>query len=109
MKIEEIQNYLKEIHRVLKNDGKCLATFFIYEEKENIDRNEGFKFPVIKDGYRLLNKNLEEANIAINFAKLESMVNLSGLKIEQNIDGFWKGQNKNNVNLDFQDIIILKK
>ena len=34
MKIEDIQHYLSEISRVLKNEGQCLMTSFTYQEKE---------------------------------------------------------------------------
>lgn len=109
MKINEIQNYLNEIQRVLVPGGRCLATFFTYDEADNIDNNEGFNFPVKRDGYRLLDKNVEEANIAIDYKKLSKMATDAGLKIENKVDGFWKDFSKEREKIDFQDIIILKK
>ncbi|WP_417428581.1 class I SAM-dependent methyltransferase [Halpernia sp.] len=109
MKINEIQNYLNEICRTLKPNGKCLATFFIYSDKDNLDSFEGFRFPIKRDGYRLLDKNVEEANIAIEIKTLEKMIAISGLKLEEKINGFWNDFTKNKDKIDFQDIIILKK
>lgn len=109
MKINEIQNYLNEIYRTLKIGGKCLATFFIYSDQDNLGDFEGFKFPIKKDGYRLINKNVEEANIAIEINTLKKMIDISGLKLEEKIDGFWNDFTKNKEKIDFQDIIILTK
>ena len=109
MKIDEIQNYLIEINRVLLPGGKCLATFFTYLEGDNLEDNKGFKFPVKKDGYRLLHEKVEEANIAIEMETLKNMISKSGLTFEQKIGGFWTDFTKDKKEIDFQDIIILKK
>ena len=39
----EVQNYFNEIQRVLKPGGKCLATFFLYDNKieDKISKNNG--------------------------------------------------------------------
>lgn len=109
MKIAEIQNYLNEIYRVLKPGGTCLATFFLYKKGDDLHLNDGFKFLVQKDGYRLLDKNVEEANIALEYETLQKMVADSGLKITNKIDGFWRDKVQKSENINFQDIIILKK
>ena len=109
MKIDEIQNYLNEINRVLIPGGKCLATFFTYSEGDDLENNKGFKFPVKKDGYRLLDEKVEEANIAIEMETLKKMISQSGLTFEKKIAGFWSDFTKDKKEIDFQDIIILKK
>lgn len=109
MKIEDIQNYLNEIHRVLVPGGKCLATFFTYSESDDLEKFEGFKFPVKKEGYRLLDEKVVEANIAIEMEMLKRMIEKSGLKFEGKIGGFWNDFTKNKEDIDFQDIIILNK
>ena len=109
MKIEDIQNYLNEINRVLKPEGKCLATFFTYTQSDQLENFPGFKFPFKREGYRLLNENVEEANIAIDMENLELMIAKSGLKLERKIDGFWKDLTKDRTDINFQDILILKK
>lgn len=109
MKMVDIQNYLNEINRVLIPGGQCLATFFTYTENDQLETNRGFKFPVIKEGYRLLDEKVEEANIAIEMETLKKMISKSGLTFEKKIGGFWNDFNKNKDDIDFQDIIILKK
>lgn len=109
MKIEDIQNYLNEIHRVLVPGGQCLATFFTYSEGDQLEQLEGFKFPVKKDGYRLLDEKVVEANIAIEMDTLKKMIAESGLQFEEKIAGYWSDFSKDKTDIDFQDIIILKK
>ena len=57
----------------------------------------------------MLNENVEEANIAIDMENLELMIAKSGLKLERKIDGFWKDLTKDRTDINFQDILILKK
>ena len=42
---KQVENYLSEIHRVLKPKGRCLATFFILNENAKHDSNAEFLFP----------------------------------------------------------------
>jgi ubiquinone/menaquinone biosynthesis C-methylase UbiE len=109
MKVEDIQNYLNEIYRVLKPGGKCLATFFTYSENDNLAEFPGFKFPVKRDGYRLIDENLEEANIAIENTKLSEMIEKSGLIKTNEIKGFWSDFSRKNPDVNFQDIVVLEK
>ena len=109
MKIEDIQNYLNEINRVLVPGGECLATFFTYNKTDVLENFPGFKFPFKREGYRLLDDKLEEANIAIEMETLEEMIAESGLKFERKIGGYWSDLTKDKTDINFQDIIILKK
>jgi hypothetical protein len=34
MRPAEVDNYLREVSRLLKNDGRCLATFFLLNEEQ---------------------------------------------------------------------------
>ncbi len=110
MQIDEIENYLKEIERVLKPDGYCLATFFIYNEKtekEISDKNK-FAFPVKKDGYRLMDEKVKSANVAISESKLEEMISNTNLSKINLIHGYWKSKKDNSSDQDFQDMLVLK-
>ena len=108
MQIDEIQNYFKEINRVLKKNGLAFSTFFLYdkEDEELISKKEGFSFPIQKNGFRLMNNKVRSGNIAIHKEKLNDMINREGLVIVKIIDGFWKG---NKQTPEYQDIVILKK
>lgn len=113
MKISEIDNYLKEIHRVLKPKGKCLATFFLYNDDNEaiVSSIKEFSFPVKRDGYRLMNEKVESANILINESNLINIIDNSGLKLKKKFHGFWKDQvlGVKSVSGEFQDFVILEK
>jgi len=108
MQINEIQNYLKEIKRVLKKDGLAFSTFFLYNknEEEFISNKEGFSFPIKKNGFRLMNAKVKSGNVAIHKDKLVDMMNKENLNIVKIIDGFWKG---NKESIEYQDIVIFNK
>lgn len=108
MQIKEIQNYFKEINRVLKSNGMAFSTFFLYSnENENfIAKNKSFGFPIKKDGFRLMNAKVKSGNIAIHKDKLRKMLESEGLEIVKIIDGFWKGENDSK---EYQDIVIFKR
>ena len=108
MQIAEIENYLNEIKRVLKPEGLCLATFFIYNRRteSKISKQKQFNFPIQKEGYRLMDAKVKSANIAIEKAKLDQMISNSGLKKIKIIEGYWKDGLEKEDN-DFQDILIL--
>jgi ubiquinone/menaquinone biosynthesis C-methylase UbiE len=112
MQPKEVQNYLNEIHRVLKVNGKCLATFFYYSnsnEKLITENNGAFIFPYLKDGYRLMNEKVTSANIAFSEEMLMKMIENSGLNVVQIIDGTWKNSSTTEKLQDFQDVFVLEK
>lgn len=108
----EVQNYLNEIYRVLKPTGKCLSTFFLYNEdiEQHISKeNKGFCFPYEKGGYRIMNQKVPSANIAFSEEYLNKMITKSQLKLENKIYGSWSKREVNNSLSDYQDILILEK
>jgi ubiquinone/menaquinone biosynthesis C-methylase UbiE len=111
MQQTEIKHYLNEIFRVMKVGGNCLATFFIYNEKdeEYISQYNSFCFPVKREGFRLMDKKVKSANVAFEEKNLQNIISDSGLKIKKVVAGYWKNTgNKNELN-DFQDIIVMEK
>jgi ubiquinone/menaquinone biosynthesis C-methylase UbiE len=111
MQVDEISNYLKEINRVLNDDGKCMATFFLYDDKieEKISNPKfRFSFQYEYDNYRLMNNKVKNANIALSKTLLNELANKNNLKIERIIDGFWS-EEVEITNNDFQDIVIFSK
>jgi SAM-dependent methyltransferase len=108
----EVQNYLNEIQRVLKPNGKCLSTFFVYnpENEVQISENLGeFNFTFQKDGFRLMNEKVPSANIAFSEIKLNEMLEIAGLIKTNQVNGFWKSKETTNNLQDFQDVIVLEK
>ncbi|MEO7977145.1 class I SAM-dependent methyltransferase [Flavobacterium sp.] len=107
----EVQNYLNEIYRVLKPNGKCLATYFLYNnEIENKISNKENKinFPYTRENYRLMNEKVPSANIAFKETYLDEMIERSHLKLENKIYGRWSKRTCEGL-FDFQDILVFKK
>jgi len=111
MQINEIQNYFKEVNRVLKPDGLAFSTFFLYDNttENHISSQNGFKFPIKKSGYRLMNEDVKSGNIAFHKDTLKAMLNKENLEIVKIIDGFWKDKSKHSKNASYQDVVIFKK
>ena len=111
MQIPEIENYFKEINRVLKPDGIAFSTFFLYDDdsEEHISTVNPFKFPVKKDGFRLMNEKVKSGNIAIHKDKLKEMLNDNQLELVTLIDGFWKTSFNTSTSSEYQDILVFKK
>ena len=109
MQIDEIQQYLKEIQRVLKPGGQCLATFFLYNDQieEEIATRSDFSFPVAKNGHRLMSAEVTAANVAIEESKLDVMLTDANLQKVKYIPGYWKDIELKNEDVDFQDILVL--
>lgn len=110
MQIGEIQNYFKEICRVLKTDGLAFSTFFLYDDsnENHISTENKFKFPIKKNGYRLMNEDVKSGNIAIHKNTLKTMLNKENLDLVEIIDGFWKDKSNYSKNASYQDIVVFK-
>lgn len=112
MTISEIAQYLKEIKRVLKPGGECLATFFIYttqNEKMIADKNNQFSFPVNKGNYRLMNDEVKSANIALKNNLLDELIKQAELIKIKTIEGWWKNNIQKQNDNDYQDLVLIKK
>lgn len=111
MGIDEIQNYLSQIERVIKKNAVCFSTFFLYDESDEklIADNPQFSFPFKREGYRLMDLNVEAGNIALEKNKLHLMMKKANLEIVNIIDGFWKDEIKDPNKREYQDCVIFKK
>lgn len=106
---EDVGNYLQEIAKVMKKDGTCLATFFLLNpgsRKQMEENKTKFAFPYTFQGYSLMNKKVEEANIAFDEKYLSRLLAKNGLYAEAVYYGSWANGSHP---LDFQDIVIIKK
>ncbi|MDQ0067037.1 class I SAM-dependent methyltransferase [Chryseobacterium lathyri] len=107
MQIPEIKRYLKEISRVLKNDGQCLATFFLYDESKA--EFGTMPFPHQHEGYRLMDDKVTAANIAVSIPLLNEMAAEAGLKVTTIKEGFWRTNVEKESADEFQDIVVFNK
>lgn len=111
MQINEIQNYFKEISRVLTKDGIAFSTFFLYDDsnEHHISTVNKFRFPIKKNGYRLMNEEVKSGNIAIHKDNLNTMLDKGNMQLVSIIDGFWKDKSKYTEEANYQDIVVFKR
>lgn len=106
---DDVDNYLGEIHRVLKPRGKCLATFFILtpESKSKMKGRE-FDFKYSFGNYSLMSRQVKEANVAFEKDFLYGLFKKNGLSAENVFYGYWPGNAPGKAK-DFQDVVVLSK
>lgn len=107
---EDVAQYLRQIARVLKPGGRCLATFFILnpESKAGMMRYHGLQFVHDYGHYALIDPEVKEANIAFEQVWLEKSIRQAGLEIAGYWPGYWPGRDKNACE-GFQDTLLLRK
>ncbi|MFP4023310.1 MAG: class I SAM-dependent methyltransferase [Thiohalospira sp.] len=106
----DVDNYLKQINRVLKHNGTCFVTFFILNEesKSLMDNYNGLKFNYNMGDYVLLDKKVREANVAYKEDFLNHLIFNNNFIIDKIFYGWWCGRKREKC-LDYQDTIILRK
>lgn len=107
---DDVDNYLAQINRVLKDDGTCVATFFIMnDESYNLMKKyDGLDFKYETETCFLFDENVKEANVAYKEKILFNMIEKNNLKIESLYKGFWPGREIEKC-INYQDLLILKK
>jgi len=117
---EEVIQYMKEIHRVLKAGGHAYLTFFVLNEISKAQMTRGhneFNFQYDHGEYRLLDEKVKSANVAYEESYLmDSIIPklvLSGVEASKfqilSIEyGTWSTLNEGNP-IAFQDRIVIRK
>lgn len=110
MQQKEVENYLKEISRVLKPNGTCFATFFVIDEKseQHLQTTKEPFFTYKYDTYYLHDDKVKDANIAYKIDFLEKTLAENNLKLANRYDGWWAKDSKEGL-YNFQDICIIRK
>ncbi len=107
----ETSNYMKEISRVLKPGGKCLATFFVFDHQLTTSprQKSSFEFPVDHGYYKLMDPRVTSANVAFKYEYIEKkLARDNNLLIKKFVPGYWQGFAENK-DIDFQDMLIFEK
>jgi SAM-dependent methyltransferase len=106
----DLKNYLGEISRVLKKDGRCLLTFFLLNDESESLIAQGFSgldFHFQQDGFRTIDRTNPEAAIAYKEAFIKELLAQHGFRIAPPIRyGSWC---KRTSFLSFQDLIVANK
>lgn len=106
----DLENYVQEIHRVLKKNKKCLATFFILDEESELSmiKNGRKNFPYSIGNYSLMDKSVKEANVGYQKDYILDLFAKNGFEITNLFRGNWSGMKPGELN-EHQDILIIKK
>jgi ubiquinone/menaquinone biosynthesis C-methylase UbiE len=107
---EDMENYLQEISRMLKPNGKCLITFFIINEESlrHIEKKQAiFSFEFEKGIAKVEDITRPEAAVSYNEGAIRTLYKKYQLNIKEPIFyGSWCGRKEH---LSFQDIIVAQK
>lgn len=106
----DVENYLAEIHRVLKKNEECFATFFIIDEEMEHSKNPNARKKFLHNfgNYFLMDKNVKEANVAYKKKYIMDTLKKHNFEVTNFIKGSWSGTHENEFS-EHQDIIIFKK
>lgn len=106
----DLENYLKEITRVLKPGGRCLITLFLVNEisRNLIAKGESdldFRHEI--DGYLTTKPSDPETAIAYDELFMLNLFEKYGLEISKPVHyGYWCNRDKH---LSYQDIVVARK
>ena len=103
----DLENYLSEIARVMKRDGRCLITFFL-SNRESLELSDANKstmdFAYQMGRYRTTDANTPELAVCYDESFVLDLYLKYGLRINEPIHyGAWCGRRNF---LSYQDIII---
>ena len=105
----DVRNYLREIRRVLRGDGRCFATFFIIDEEAARLIAEGRSTLTLthrlSDGCIVENTDVPENAVGYRLHDLEDMVASIGMRITRCHRGQWPGRTEF---LTYQDVCLLE-
>jgi ubiquinone/menaquinone biosynthesis C-methylase UbiE len=107
---EDVKNYLKEIKRVLKPNGKCMITMFLLNPESNALIQAGkssFNFLYPYGDSMVVHPGIPEAAIGYDQGLFLQWINSMGLKFEALYKGSWCGRKQDYVS--FQDILLITK
>lgn len=110
MRPPEVSNYLSEVSRLLKTNGRCLATFFLLNEEQARLAAEGANDVAFKYGEGVWRYRLEqspESAVAYDEHYVMQLLEENGLALRKPIYyGQWAGRKDG---LSYQDILLLEK
>ena len=103
---DAVDNYLRQIARVLKPDGRCLLTFFLLNNRsrENLKNGQAqVDFKIDHGMYRVVDRDMPENAVAYDEGFVEDLLDSHGLCCTSVSYGAWSGSSDY---LSFQDVVI---
>lgn len=104
MRPPDVSNYLSEVSRLLKDTGRCLATFFLLNDEQAKYKNE-LAFNYGAGEWRYVHEHSPESAIAYDENFVMKLLEKYGLKVEKRFYGSWTGRADS---LSYQDILLLR-
>ncbi len=105
MQGREVAEYLAEVRRVLKPDGVCLASFFLYASLATLALPQFPYARVTDDAARYANADCPEQAIAFSQDYVAALYHAQGLSIKHIHPGTWSG----GPGLTYQDLIVARR
>jgi len=105
---DDAQGYFKEVRRVLKPNGRFIATFFLLTAETlaniaNPARPAAFRFPEVHGSCRVMSLDDLAAAVAYPEVLVRETLRECGLRVEETVYGSWSGE-QSQLNA-FQDIV----
>ncbi len=106
----DVRHYLTEIRRVLKDNGKCAATFFVWDLPFSQAGEEtcSLAFRDELDGMIVVNRAAPEQAVAFRLQDLSKLFERTGFRHDWAQYGNWRRPNATQ-DLHYQDIFLLEK
>jgi SAM-dependent methyltransferase len=99
-------NYISEIARVLRPEGRCFGTFFLLDDEAGRrvrEGRDGVNFRFERTGYWTSNQRIPEAAVAFEEADVHEELERNGLRITEVRYGSWSGRDDG---FGWQDIVV---
>ena len=110
MRPAEVSNYLREVARLLNNNGRCLATFFLLNDEQARLARDGaneLRFKYGEGPWRYRYENSPESAVAYDESYVLKLIAENGLRVKGPVYyGRWAGRTDG---LSYQDILLLEK
>lgn len=103
MRPPEVSNYFSEVARLLKSDGRCLATFFLLNDEQARGAND-LAFNYGEGEWRYVHEHSPESAVAYDESFVMQLLEKYGLVVEKKMYGRWSGREDG---LSYQDILLL--
>ena len=106
----EVENYLKEVSRLLKEDGRCMATFFLLNQEQELLAASGsnaLKFSFGDEQWRYVYEHSPESACAFEENFILGLLQKHELTLARPAYyGNWSGRENG---LSFQDLLVIKR
>jgi ubiquinone/menaquinone biosynthesis C-methylase UbiE len=110
MRPPEVDNYLREVARLLSTEGRCLATFFLLNDKQAALAGAGANALSFTHGegvWRYVYEHSPESAVAYDEKYVMNLLEQHGLVLRQPIFyGRWSGRKEG---LSYQDILLISR